>query len=155
MLIVQSFDSGNEQCQGKVIYVKKNHKLGEITRKLRWLNDRRLSILSLKRNYSLFWMFILKQNFCDFPPCSMSMLMLTDVPPSKRERQAWQLFSATNLIMTANMIMEQPFQVLIGSALGRSNLRFSTIWVTVVQGAVLCPCCELVNSWLSAQEPAM
>ena len=125
----------------------RNHKLGEVTRKLRQLNNRRL-----KGNYSLLWMFILKQNFCDFLPCSMSMLMLTDVPPSKTERQAWQLFPATNLIMTANVIMEQPFQVLIGSAFGTSHLRFYTIWVTAEQGTVLCPCCELVNSWLSAEE---
>lgn len=73
--------------------LKKNHKLGEITRKRRRLNDRRLSILSLKRNYSLFWMFILKQNFCDFRPCSMSMLMVTDVPPSKTEASLAALLS--------------------------------------------------------------
>jgi hypothetical protein len=51
-----------------------------------------------------------------------------------------------NLIMAANVIMEQPFQVLIGFAVGTSNLCFPTIWVTVVQGTGMCPCGELVNS---------
>lgn len=78
---------------------------------------------------------------------SVSTPMLTDVPPSKTERG--KLGSASqiaDLIMAAHVTMEQPFQALIGFAFGASNLRFPTIWVTAVQGTVMCPCCELVNS---------
>lgn len=100
-------------------------------------------------------MFILKQNFCDILPCTMSILMLTDVPPSDTERQAWQLFSVRKFNYGCKCDNGATFPSFNWICIWHKQPSFSTIWVMVVQGAILCPCCELVNSWLSAEEPAI